>query len=385
MTAIRIVHNPQQQPGPQEPVGVDMWALVPTLGLVALGVAMVFSASFPLAAARESEDVFYYLKRQVGFVVVGIPAMWWASRLSLSALRRRAGLLAIATVLLLGAVLVFGREVSGARRWFAMPGVGLNFQPSELAKLTLVIAAARWLARFPRGVPTWRAAVPPLALLGLVAGLIAVQPDLGTASVIAAAALVFYHIGGLKLRHIAAAGGAGLSLAAVVVWRHPYQLQRILDFLAGDKVALEGGYQRARSLIALGSGGVTGRGYGGSIDKYFYLPAATTDSILVVVGEELGLVATWAVVLAFSLLVVRGMMIAGRARDRFSGLVAAGVTCVLGVQALVHIAVATGSVPATGLPLPFVSYGGSSLICSLIGVGLILNVSRGARRVRAPT
>jgi cell division protein FtsW len=138
-----------------------------------------------------------------------------------------------------------------------------------------------------------------------------------------------------------------------------------------------------RALIALGSGGVTGRGYLSGVEKYFYLPASSTDSILAVIGEELGMIATWAVIAAFLLLVWRGMTIAGRAPDRFSGLVAAGVTCVIGVQALLNIAVVTGSIPATGVPLPFVSYGGSSLFFALIGIGLLLNVSRTAAPARA--
>jgi cell division protein FtsW len=178
------------------------------------------------------------------------------------------------------------------------------------------------------------------------------------------------------MRHVAAACGLAAPLAAFMIWKHPYQLTRIVSFFSGREVDLAGGYQKARSLIALGSGGLTGCGYCGSVEKYFYLPAATTDSIVAVIGEELGMIFTWGVLAMFAILVWRGMQVAGRAPDRFSGLVAAGMTVLLGFQALLNIAVATGSIPATGVTLPFVSYGGSSLVMSMMSVGLLLNVSR---------
>jgi cell division protein FtsW len=373
MQAMRVS---RAEPAAGDEAGADLRVLIPTLALVGLGVAMVFSASIPLAAADGSADVLYYLKRELAVVAVGLCAMWAASRVPMQWVQRQAGTLLVLTVGLLLGVLAFGREINGARSWFVVPGTGLNFQPSEMAKIAIVVASARYFAKFARGIPDWRRALSPLLMLGVIAGLVAIEPDMGTAAVIVAAAFVYYHIAGVKLRHLAGAGAIGAVAAGLLVWGHPYQLQRILDFFGGNEVELAGGYQKARCLIALGSGGVTGCGYCGSVEKYFYLPAATTDSILAVVGEELGLVATWAVVGVFAYLVWRGMTIAGRSRDRFSGLVAAGVTCVIGLQALLNIAVVTGSIPATGVPLPFVSYGGSSLLFSLIGVGLLLNASR---------
>jgi len=384
MTVVRIAQSlPQPTPAPEEGRGPDPWVLAATLGLVALGVAMVFSASVPSATAGRSGDIFRALRREAVVVGMGLAAMLAASRMSLQWLRSRAGMLLALTIGLLVAVIFLGREVNGARSWFAIPGTGLSFQPSEMAKIVLVIAAARYFARLPRGLSNWRRALPPFMMLLVVTLLVAAEPDMGTAAVIVAAMLVYYHIAGARLRHILAAGSLGLVGAAAMVWHHPYQLRRILDFFAGSEVNLGGGYQRMRALIALGSGGVTGRGYLSGVEKYFYLPASSTDSILAVIGEELGMIATWAVIAAFLLLVWRGMTIAGRAPDRFSGLVAAGVTCVIGVQALLNIAVVTGSIPATGVPLPFVSYGGSSLFFALIGIGLLLNVSRTAAPARA--
>jgi len=337
---------------------------------------MVFSASIPTAAAGEREDVFYYLKREVLVAAISLLAMYGVTRLPLGWIRRRAGVLLGTTIALLALVLRFGTEVNGARSWFTVPGIGLHFQPSEMAKVVLVIAAARYFAQFPQGIPNWRRAAPPVAMLGVTAGLVAMQPDMGTAALIALSMFVYFHIAGLKLRQMLATGFAASIAAALMALTHPYQIGRLVDFVKGSEVELAGGYQTARSLIALGSGGLAGCGYCGSIEKYFYLPEATTDSIMAVVGEELGLLATWAVVGLFAYLVWRGLLIAGRSPDRFAALVAAGVSCSLGVQALINTAVVTGSVPATGVPLPFVSYGGSSLLFSLIGVGLLINVSR---------
>lgn len=376
MEGIRAVHMPRANLAREEATGTDLKVLVPALALVAFGVAMVFSASIPPAAAQRNEDVFYYLKREMAFVAVGLCGLWAASRVSMDRVERAAGWLLLLTMGLLGGLFFFGVQRNGSYSWYLIPGTSVTFQPSEMAKLVLVIAAARYFAKFPRGLRSWRGAVPPLFLLAVIAGLVAVEPDMGTAAIIVIAAFIYYHIAGAKLRHLAAAGAGGMMLAGLMVWQHPYQLQRILDFFSGREVALAGGYQRIRSLIALGSGGITGCGYCQGVEKYFYLPAATTDSILAVVGEELGLVGTGSLVALFAYLVWQGVRIASQSRDRFSGLVAAGVTCFIGVQALLNIAVVTGSIPATGVPLPFVSYGGSSLLFSLMGVGLLLNISR---------
>jgi len=380
VAAIRAVQVPQAELAPSETEGTDVLVLVPTLALVALGIAMVFSASIPLAALNESEDVYFYLKREILFAAIGLPLMWGASRIPMRSVERQAGTLLFLATSLLVLVLFVGIEVNGARSWLPIPGTKLRFQPSELAKIVLVIAAARYFTKFPMGIPNRRRALPPFLVLGVTAGLVAIEPDMGTAAVMVVAMMIYFHIAGAKLSHLAGAGAVGLLGATAMIWQHPYQMQRLIGFLKRTELPLEEGYQATQSLIALGSGGLTGRGYCGSVWKYFYLPAAITDSILPVIGEELGLIATWTVVALFMFLVWRGLAIAVRASDRFSGLVAAGITCLLGVQALLNIAVATHTVPSTGVPLPLVSYGGSSLLFSLLGVGLLLNVSRQQRR-----
>ncbi len=371
---------PQAKLESQEMEGVDLRLLLPALVLVALGVAMVFSASIPMASLNESEDIYYYLKRELLFAGIGLTAMWAASRLPMRLLERQAGTLLFLAVSLLALVLFAGIRVNGARAWLPVPGTGLRFQPSELAKIVLVIATARYFAKFPKGLPNRRRALPPFLVLGAMALLIAVEPDMGTAAVMVAAAMIYFHIAGAKLSHLAGAGAVGLAGAAAMISRHPYQIERLIGFVKRTEMPLDQGYQATQSLIALGSGGLAGRGYCGSVWKYFYLPASMTDSILPVIGEELGLLATWTVLALFAILVWRGLAVAGRAADRFSGLVAAGIACLIGVQALLNIAVATHTVPSTGVPLPFVSYGGSSLVFSLIGVGLLLNVSRNQRQ-----
>ena len=379
MPAVRPIQVPQAQLAPEERGRTDLAVLVPTLLLVALGIAMVFSAGIPMAAADESENIYFYLKRELLFAALGLAMMWAVMRAPLDAVRDGAAVLLAAAVGLLILVLFVGVEVNGARSWLPIPFTPFRFQPSEMAKIVLVIAAARYFAKFPAGVPTWRRALPPFVTLGVVAALVAVEPDLGTAAVLVAAMLIYFHIAGAKLRHLMGAGFLGLSFAAAMAYCHPYQLARMKAFLFRTELASSGGYHTTQSLIAMGSGGIFGRGYCGSVEKYFYLPAAIHDSILAVIGEELGFAATAAILVLFGILTWRGMAIAARAPDRFSGLLAVGVTCMLAVQALVHVAVATDCAPATGMPLPFVSYGGSSLVFSLIGVGLLLNVARNQR------
>jgi cell division protein FtsW len=376
MTAAPRIQLRQNHREPPSPATVDLTILVPTLVLVGLGVAMVFSASIPMAAVDESEDIYKYLTRELGFAAVGLALMYGISRLRMDLLRRYARVVFAAAIVLLIAVLVVGLRINGARSWLPIPGTPFRFQPSEMAKIALVLATARFFARYPMGLPSWRRALPPFGMLAATLLLIAVEPDMGTAAVLGAAMLVFFHIAGAQLRHVLAAAIVAGGGAAAMIACHPYQMERVVSFFGPDREPLDAGYQATQSLIALGSGGLSGRGYCGSVWKYFYLPAAITDSILAVIGEELGLIATWAVLAAFAFLVWRGLVVAGRAPDRFSGLVAAGVTWLLCIQALVNVAVATDAIPATGVPLPFVSYGGSSLLFSLIGVGLLLNVAR---------
>lgn len=382
MTTISIRTPAGAIPAEEAPRGPDYWLLIPALALTAFGVAMVFSASIPFCSNPESGKLFHYLWRELLFVGVGSAAMLGMVFVPLRAVRRWTGPLLVVTFALLAGLFVVGTEVNGARCWYSV--MGFSFQPSEMAKVVLVLYLARVLARYPRGVTNWRQAVHPLLVLGLVVGLIAVEPDMGTAAVIVMAMFVFLHIGGLRMRDLAAAGAPAAVFGGLMLKTHPYQVARIKSFVLIVKSLFVGGaagdfmgaYQQRHSLVALGSGGLTGRGYFQGVEKYYYLPEVTTDSILPVIGEELGFAATALVVILFAVLVWRGMIIARGAPDRFAGLAAAGITSLIGVQALLNMAVATGLAPATGVTLPFVSYGGSSLLFSMIGLGLVMNVSR---------
>ncbi len=380
MAAIRALRLSQAKLEREVESAIDLWLLVPALALVSLGVAMVYSAGIPSVASL-GESVLTKLAQEAIFVLVGLLGLVAAMRVKMEWLEQKAWTLLVVTVaLLLGVFAMPARN--GAHSWYYIPHTPISFQPSELAKLAIVIVTARYFTHFPQGLSNWRQAAPPFLLMFLVVGLVAAEPDMGTAAVTALSVMVYFNIAGAKLRHLGAVAAMGAFPAAFLIWKHPYQLARLVSFFKGSEVELAGGYQKARSLIALGSGGLTGCGYCGSVEKYFYLPAATTDSILAVIGEELGMIFTWGVLLMFALIVWRGMKVAGSAPDRFSGLVAAGVTTLLGLQAILNIAVATGSIPATGVTLPFVSYGGSSLLISMIAMGLLLNVSKRCREDR---
>jgi cell division protein FtsW len=388
--ATRSVSLPQGELVAEEPPGWDLRVLAPTLALVSIGVAMVYSAAIPIAT-REGSNVLVYLEKEAAFLLIGVAGLIVGARLSLARLHDRAFPLLIATLVLLFGLHKFGTMVNGARSWYSLPipGMPLSFQPSEMAKMVLVVVLARYFAKFPNGITQWQRMLPPLAILGVVCGSIAKEPDMGTVAVIGMAMLIYFHLAGAKLRYLLlvvlmAVSVAGFKLHRDVTVNHDsYQWQRIVDWLhPTPKAEMEGNYQMTRSLIALGSGGLLGRGYCGGVEKFYYLPEPTTDYILSVIGEELGVAAVWLVLALFVYLVRRGLQIAAGAEDRFSGLVAGGVTCLFAVQALLNIAVISGTAPTTGITLPFVSYGGSSLLFSLVGIGLLLNVARGPREAK---
>ncbi len=385
MNGPRAVRVPQVELVGEELPGWDLRLLLPTILLVVIGVAMVFSAAIPIATRGSTRNVYIYLEKEAAFVFLGMLALIGAARLSLPRLQDRAlPLLAGAVVLLLG-VHVLGKEINGARSWYALPvpGLDLRFQPSELAKLVLVVVLARYFTKFPQGLRSFGQMIPPLLMLGAVCLPILKEPDMGTTAVIGLSMMIFFHIAGAKFRYLLVIAAFGGLAVAYKIHHEPYQLLRIMDWInpqPGSEMA--GNYQISRSLIAMGSGGIFGRGYTAGVEKFYYLPESTTDAILAVIGEELGVVATWLVVGLFGYLVWRGLQIAREAEDRFCGLVAVGVTCLFGVQALMNIAVITGAAPTTGITLPFVSYGGSSLLFSLAGIGLLLNIARGKRKPR---
>jgi cell division protein FtsW len=352
-----------------------------TLGLVAFGLVMVYSASSGRAAVANG-DPAYFLKRQALYAVMGLVAMAVLSRVPFRRLKPLAGPLLLTSFVLLVAVLAMGTSVNGARRW--LPVGIIDFQPSELAKLALCLWLAGLLAR--RAAPqTLGELSRPIGLVVLAAcGLIIVEPDLGTSIAIVLMASAMLAVAGTPSRVLAGAGATLVGLALAAIWLEPYRRERLFAFMDPWADPEGAGFQTVQAMIALGSGGVFGVGLGESVQKINYLPEANTDMIFAVIGEELGLVGSGAVVAAFAVFGWAGFNVALRCRDPFGKLLAAGITALVTGQALVNLAAVLGLAPLTGIPLPFVSYGGSSLIVGLAAVGILLNIAVNHAAVEAP-
>jgi cell division protein FtsW len=357
----------------RRPSGLDYHLLVlVTLGLVAFGLVMVYSAS-SARAALAADDPAYYLKRQAIYAFIGIVALVLLSRTDYRRLRFAVAPLLLGSFALLVAVLVLGTPVNGARRWLSLGSVTL--QPSELAKLALVL----WLAAYLAGRPAPQSLGELLRPIGLVVGiafaLVIVEPDLGTAITIAIMATSVLLVAGTRLPTLAGAGALGFVLVAAAIWLEPYRRERVLSFLDPWQDPEGAGFQSVQAMLALGSGGFFGNGLGESVQKVYYLPEASTDMIFAIVGEELGLLGAFAVIAAFVAFGYAGFNVALDCRDPFGKLLAAGVTALVCGQAALNVSAVMGLAPLTGIPLPFVSYGGSSLVVGLASVGILLNIA----------
>jgi cell division protein FtsW len=350
-----------------------------TLGLVAFGLVMVYSAS-SARALLSSDAPSYYLKRQAIYALMGLVALVVLSRLDFHRLRHATDALLGITFILLVAVLVIGTAVNGARRW--IPIGFMNFQPSELAKLSLVLWTAALLSRRPAPQTLGELAKPIGVVVGAACALILIEPDLGTAIAIAIMVSAILVVSGTRLRLLASAGGIGITLVLLAIWFEPYRRERIFSFLDPWHDPQGAGFQAVQSMIALGSGGVFGVGLGESVQKIYYLPEASTDMIFAIVGEELGLIGAAAVIAAFAVFAYAGFNIALRCRDPYGKRLAAGITALICGQAAVNVSAVMGLAPLTGIPLPFVSYGGSSLVVGLAAVGILLNIASNHAVVR---
>ena len=356
--------------------GYDLTLLSVVLALLAIGLAMVYSAS-GIKALDTLDEPRYYLVQQSAWVGVGLVAMFVVARVDYHRYRRLALPALVIAVLLLLAVLVpgVGTRVGGASRWLRITSfVGL--QPAELAKLALVVYLAFWLGRHRDRVRSAAVTLPFLLLTGLIGGLVVAEPDLGTAIVIGAIALAMYFVAGARLREFGALGLLAACLVAVAAVIQPYRLQRILTFLDPWSDPRGAGFQTIQSLYGLALGGPFGEGLGAGKEKFGFLPAPYTDSIFAVLGNELGLFGTLVVVLLFLMIGFKGVRIATCAPDATGALLAAGITTWIVFQAWVNMAVVASLVPMTGITLPFISYGGSSICVGLVGVGILLNIGR---------
>jgi cell division protein FtsW len=346
--------------------------LLVTFGLVAFGLVMVYSAT-SAAAALSNGDPAFYLKRQAVYAALGLLLLFLAYRTPFRVLRGAAtALLGISFVLLL-AVLALGETVNGARRWISFgPAV---FQPSELAKLALALWAAAYLAR-KRPPATLAELWKPIGVVTVVfCGLLLAEPDLGTAIAIVIMLAGMLLVAGSPVRTLA--GGVSLATAAglAAIWFEPYRRARIFSFLHPWHDAQGAGFQTVQAMIGIGSGGIFGVGLGQSVQKANYLPEAHTDMIFAIIGEELGLVGAALVIGAYAAFAYAGLRVALRCRDPFGKRLAAGLTLLVCGQAAINLAAVMGLAPLTGIPLPFVSYGGSSLVVALAAVGILLNIA----------
>jgi len=350
-----------------------------TLGLVAFGLVMVYSAS-SARALLSSDAPSYYLKRQAVYAVMGLVALVVLSRVDFHRLRHMTDALLGATFFLLVAVLAIGTAVNGARRW--IPIGFMNFQPSELAKLVLALWTAALLAKRPAPRTLGELAKPIGVVVGLACALILVEPDLGTAIAIAIMVSAILVVSGTRLRLLASAAGIATSIVLLAIWFEPYRRERLFSFLDPWHDPQGAGFQAVQSMIALGSGGFFGVGLGESVQKIYYLPEASTDMIFAIIGEELGLIGVVGVIAAFAAFAYAGFNIALRCRDPFGKRLAAGLTALICGQAAVNVSAVMGLAPLTGIPLPFVSYGGSSLVVGLAAVGILLNIASNHAVVR---
>jgi cell division protein FtsW len=358
--------------------GYDLMLLSVVLALLAIGLAMVYSAS-GIRALDAQDDPRSFLLQQSVWVAIGLVAMLVVARIDYHRYRRFAlpGL-AIA-VALLAVVLVpgIGTRVGGAARWLRVSSFA-GLQPAELAKLALVVYLAFWLAAKSELVGRWSVTVPFIAVLTLVAALVIAEPDLGTAIVVVAIGLAMYFVAGARLVEFAALGGLATICVAAVAVVQPYRLLRLVTFLDPWSDPQKAGFQTIQSIYGLALGGPLGEGLGAGKEKFGFLPAPYTDSIFAVLGDELGLLGTLAVVVLFLVIAFKGVRIALSAPDPTGTLLATGVTVWLVFQAWVNMAVVAALVPMTGITLPFISYGGSSICVGLVAVGILLNVGRQA-------
>ena len=360
---------------------VDKWLFSATVGLALFGVVMVYSAS-AIIAVQENHSQFHYVLKQGIWTLIGFGAMFVMMRFDYQRLNRGwivYGLLLV-TVLLLLAVFAFP-PVNGARRWIKLSG--FSAQPSELAKLALAIFVAYVIERRAGDERSfWKTFVPCMFALAIFAGLVAKEPDLGTALMLAIIAFAMCFAGGVRPRHLALATVPALLLVGAMLIFTPFRMRRLVAFINPWADAQGTGYQVVQSLIAVGSGGQHGLGFAQGRQKLLFLPFAHSDFIFAVIGEELGLIGALIVIFVFAVFLWRGMRAALRAPDRFGMLLGIGIVIGIVAQALLNMSVVLALLPTKGIPLPFISYGGSSLVPTLAGVGILLNISQFARAGR---
>ncbi|MPW25180.1 putative lipid II flippase FtsW [Alkalibaculum sp. M08DMB] len=345
------------------------------LSLLCIGVIMVFSASIYTSAVKYNGDQYFLFKKQLLFAGVGLIVMMVVSKINYKIYHRYHKIILAISILLLIAVLFVGQELNGARRWFSLGG--LSLQPSEIAKYGVVIFCAATLSSMKDQVRSFRKGLLPyLILIGVVSGLIYKQPNLSTALIIAVIVIGMVFVAGGNLGYIMGLGGGLVGAALYAMLFIGWRKDRVESFFDPSANITGSGWQARQSLLALGSGGIFGQGLGNGKQKMFYLPEPQNDFIFAHIGEELGLIGTLLILALFLLLIWRGLRISLYAPDTFSSLLSFGVVLMVGLQVLINVCVVTQIIPVTGIPLPFISAGGSSLLFLMGGMGILLNISK---------
>lgn len=358
----------------------DYWLFLTIAGLLVLGMLMVYSTTFDYGL-RFQDDATYYFRRQFMAMMLGLATAVLIMQFDYNILRRVSVPLLGATMLGLIVVLFFGEAIFGAQRGFYEG----SYQPSEVAKLAMILYISHWLSTKGERIKLVTYGLIPFSIIvGVVCALIVRQPDLSTAGLIALVSFTLFFIAGAEWRQFTLAGTLGGTVFLILITTLPHAAARVDAYTTALRDPNQASWHVQQSLVALGRGGLFGVGLGESTQKFGPLPAAHTDGVFAVLGEELGLMGTMLVIMLLLLLMWRGFRIAQQARDSYGSLLAMGITCWLGFQALINIAVITAVIPFTGIPLPFLSYGGSSLAVSLVGAGILLNISRDAAITQRP-
>ena len=355
---------------------MDRTVLVVTYMLALIGLIIMFSASGVMAETRYGDSTFF-LKRQSLWLLLGLMALHWVAQQDYNMWKTLTPYGLVLTFVLLVLVLIpfLGTQVNGARRWLRV--AGFSMQPGEIAKLSIVLYLASFLVRKEQDLVTFsRGVLAPMAVVGTFAGLLLLEPDLGTAVVLTLLLFGLLFLGGTRIPHLLGMGMVLLAVAYTLIMQSDYRRRRMLNFLDSWQDPTDAGFQLTQSFVALGNGGLFGVGLGEGRQKLFFLPEAHADFVLALVGEELGFVGTGLLIGLFAILIVKGFKIAGQAPDAFGRHLAGGVTLLVGIQVLINMSVVSGLLPTKGLTLPFVSYGGSSLIMSLVAMGILLSISR---------
>ncbi len=354
----------------------DFYLFTAIIILILFGAIMIYSAS-SIWANYKFEDSFYYVKRQMIFIVLGIFLMITTSKIDYNIYYENSNKILGICIILLILVLIpgIGSVRNGSRSWFGIGSLGI--QPSEAAKLGMIIFTSKYLTNSSKFLKSYKYGVfPILGVLFLLFGLIMLQPDLGTGMILVISIISLLFIAGVNMKFFIGGGIIGLIGVIILIAIAPYRMDRITSFINPWNDPLGTGFQIIQSLYAIGPGGLLGRGYLKSIQKQFYLPEPQTDFIFSIIAEEFGIVGTIFVVFMFSFIIYRGVRIALRTKDSFAKYLAFGMSFQLAFQALMNLMVVIGMIPVTGVTLPFLSYGGSSLLITLASMGIILNISR---------